>query len=702
MKIFKPTGSKERFSEIFQRVTKVKLNEGFMGDSASLNSENVINMAFEQLKSGELKVEQSNSQGSGEQSYVELVCKDKQGNDITFTFKVQSSAGDQDGVYNVNGVMLTNFTFDSPNEEVVELDENGLKKFNAQHGKELFDAIQQYITVEDEEPIDSLYEDAIRKIDSSPFGKDSFNKMQTGKAYVDEKPINPAIRVKAPELDKFIKEDANSLLHYSQAARDSGILFPNAKEMGVTNQYILVNALKEIGIEVKNIVTNGDKFELILSYNNKSFRAMLKKNYGSAFSAVKLIKNKLGIQESLYEEEVKMGDYPDQIGKKFKPKEHYPKKKRKPQTTVKLSENMDDDDEISDLNTPVSINKGAENLAHSDMSKDPTMRKFGSDKANEPESWNKQLLPYDTKFQFAEEKVDEPKTGDDNVTDTEFMNKERQGLQGGEENDVPEDTTNDVSPEEEMGTENDVEAGEEAPEGAQVEPDSDEMEQIAQDSDENNINNFDMKFNEFISSFQYTNDGIGRNTSINDVKKEQLLVGIAVEMEHTTDLNQSASIAIDHLTENDEYYSILIKSGLVNENKALELSNQFLNITVDDDTPDDSAQTNASADANSESDDKDMEDILLGFKPHNVGDEVPDTSKKSRTVEPEAEEEPEIEPEKKEDELGESVNKKINNLITEEQIKIAKLTLNKRNIPTGMSKKEAVEILMNNNLKKIL
>ena len=82
-----------------------------------------------------------------------------------------------------------------------------------------------------------------------------------------------------------------------------------------------------------------------------------------------------------------------------------------------------------------------------------------------------------------------------------------------------------------------------------------------------------MKFNEFISSFQYTNDGIGKNTSINDVNKEQLLVGIAVEMEHTTDLNQSASIAIDHLTENNEYYSILIKSGLVDENKALELRN---------------------------------------------------------------------------------------------------------------------------------
>ena len=47
-------------------------------------------------------------------------------------------------------------------------------------------------------------------------------------------------------------------------------------------------------------------------------------------------------------------------------------------------------------------------------------------------------------------------------------------------------------------------------------------------------------------------------------------------------------------------------------------------------------------------------------------------------------------------------NERINNFITEEQIKIAKLTISKRNIPTGMTKKEAVQILMNNNLKKIL
>jgi len=127
-----------------------------------------------------------------------------------------------------------------------------------------------------------------------------------------------------------------------------------------------------------------------------------------------------------------------------------------------------------------------------------------------------------------------------------------------------------------------------------------------------------MKFNEFINSFQYTNDGIGKNTLINDVDKNELLVGIGVEMEHTNDLNQSASIAIDHLTENNKYYSILIKSGLVDEKKALELGDKFLNIV--NDMPEDSVQQNTIG--NTQGEDTEMTDILLGYEPHNVGDEI--------------------------------------------------------------------------------
>lgn len=686
MKIYKPIGSKERFAEIFQGVTKTRLNEAFMSDASSMNPENVLNMAFEQLKSGGLKIEQSNSQGSGEQSYVELVCKDRQGNDITFTFKVQSSAGEQDGVYNVNGVMLTNFTFDSPDgEEVVELDESGLRRFNAQHGKELFDAIQQYITVEDEEPIDSLYEDAIKKIDSYPYGGGS-DRMQTGKAYGDEKPINPAIRVKSPELDKFVaegsvnemdkpamkliqqgkggstaggvkqlEEDLNSILHYSQSARDNGVLFPKAKEMGVTNQYILVDALKDVGVEVKNIVTVGDKYELILSHEGKTFKAMLKKSYGSAATAVKLIKNKLGIQEGLYEEETK-NDYPDQLGKKFKPKDQMPKKKKKPQTAVKISENFEDNEyeEIPDLEIPT--DRRAKMVAKRDISGaygDEDKVEAGSD--------------------FHMDEKEEPEVGDDNVTDTEFMDTERQGLQGGEENpelSQLEKDNPDIYPDgwKEMdGMFMGPNAKFKSDDGMSHEPEADEIDQIAQEKEE---------------AGEMIPGGKGEGKSAKEFDPEQILMGMRVEMEHTTDPMIALEITIDHLTEYPEYY------------------------TVNDENPEDSAQANAAKDAEG-GEDKEMEDILLGFKPHNIGDgmesdeEVPHHAMGAVLPDEETEEEPEEEKEEQSEGLYEQ-NEKINKLITEEQIKTAKLTLSNRNIPTGMSKKEAVQLLMNNNLKKIL
>jgi hypothetical protein len=146
MKIYKPIGSKERFAEIFQGVNKVKLNEGF---GQNYNPQAVLEMAYEGLKNGTLNIVHSNSQGEGEQSFIELVCKDKQGNNITFTFKTLSSAGDQEGVYNVDKTIMTNFSFDDQTgEDSVEMDENALKQFNAQHANDLFDAVKEYIDVD--------------------------------------------------------------------------------------------------------------------------------------------------------------------------------------------------------------------------------------------------------------------------------------------------------------------------------------------------------------------------------------------------------------------------------------------------------------------------------------------------------------------------------------------------------------------------
>ena len=94
MKIYKPVGSKGRFVEIFQGVNKVRLNEGlFEAGSPNLNPENVLNMSFNELKNNRLNIEHSNTQASGDESFIELMCTDKQGDNITFTFLVTSREG---------------------------------------------------------------------------------------------------------------------------------------------------------------------------------------------------------------------------------------------------------------------------------------------------------------------------------------------------------------------------------------------------------------------------------------------------------------------------------------------------------------------------------------------------------------------------------------------------------------------------------
>jgi hypothetical protein len=207
MKVFKQIGSKERFLEVFQNVNKVKLNEAF---GQGLNPQSVLNVAFNDLKSGVLGVEQSKTQANNNESYVELICIDKEGNNITFTFKAQVQEGDQEGVFDITDIGLETFSFDSArgDEEAVELSGDVLKQFNMQHKNEMLGIVDKYIDVEEEETIDSLYEDAVRKIDSVPF-KGGSERMQTHKAYADEKPTNSDVRVSAEELGKFVNEIAD-------------------------------------------------------------------------------------------------------------------------------------------------------------------------------------------------------------------------------------------------------------------------------------------------------------------------------------------------------------------------------------------------------------------------------------------------------------------------------------------------------------
>jgi hypothetical protein len=129
---------------VFQNVNKVKLNEAF---GQGLNPQSVLNVAFNDLKSGVLGVEQSKTQANNNESYVELICIDKEGNNITFTFKAQVQEGDQEGVFDITDIGLETFSFDSArgDEEAVELSGDVLKQFNMQHKNEMLSIVDKYI-----------------------------------------------------------------------------------------------------------------------------------------------------------------------------------------------------------------------------------------------------------------------------------------------------------------------------------------------------------------------------------------------------------------------------------------------------------------------------------------------------------------------------------------------------------------------------
>jgi len=706
MRINKPVGSKERLVEIFQKVNKVKLNENLLEmGGVGLNPENVLNMAFNQLKNKRLNVEHSNTQANGAESFVELMCVDNQGNNITFTFKTTSSEGDQDGVFNVGSVILSTFSFDSADgEESVELAEDGLKRFNQQHANEMFDVIQDYLDVEpqgaeSQETSNELAEaikliDAIKK-DSSPYGG-GFDKMQTGKNYGDKKPTNDAVRVKSPELDKFVQE--GSLEEFDKPAMKliqqgpGGSTAGGVKQLdemdkpiaGMTlggvienddenafdddDQEVTLDNLEgepegdenqpEVPEEVPGIddelpvdtepapeVSQEKRDKIYQAYDN-IVKRQRNPNYSPTTAEIMAELDKMaGVVKPrntrtvskeaipyLAEEEEKNA-YPDPMGKKFKPKSRYPKKKKKPQSVVKISEDVYGDEDISNLPDAPS-GWGAKKQAIKDMMPAFTKKGNTDPRGDVPsDKWAKYPLPYDTKMEFAE--------GDEEIDDEELTMSVPQGEMDDANNPANLDINQNATPDD----------------GMSLEPESDEVEQIANDKEE---------VGELIPG------GKGDGKSPLEFTPDQILKGMKVEMEHTDDPMFALEITMDHLTEDPEYYG------------------------TDEEDPDKMAQTNASADVEGgEGDDKEMTDMLLGFKPHNVGDEIEgEEEPEIETPEHEAGETPEEEKIETEEEPEEE-KKELN----EGQIKIARETLSYRRVPTGMTKKEAVQILIKHNIR---
>lgn len=201
---------KKRLFEMMEKVNKIKLNE----DYSEENLNDVLNTAFEKLKSGALEINHGGSnsvimQSIDDVSYVVITGYDSDKNKYEFKFKIEVVEGDQDGVGIVHNVTLEKFEYYSPQgQKIFDVDKDDLVDFNNQHGDEMYDVIEKYIdtdTISNEE-FNDVSEITDKKLDSDPFGG-ARQKYQNSKGFGDEKPVNPTLRVKAPELDKFIKED---------------------------------------------------------------------------------------------------------------------------------------------------------------------------------------------------------------------------------------------------------------------------------------------------------------------------------------------------------------------------------------------------------------------------------------------------------------------------------------------------------------
>ena len=65
--------------------------------------------------------------------------------------------------------------------------------------------------------------------------------------------------------------------------------------------------------------------------------------------------------------------------------------------------------------------------------------------------------------------------------------------------------------------------------------------------------------------------GKGDKLSEKDVCPKQLAIGRLVEKEHSSSKKKPMEIALDHLAENDKYYSELTEKGMVDEEPAIKM-----------------------------------------------------------------------------------------------------------------------------------
>lgn len=638
MKVFNGIGSKERFLEMYQKVNKIKLNEDSNSDSYLMNY-------FNKLKTKNLKINQINNQIKNNENYLELICSDGN-NKIKFQFKSTSSMGDQDGVYIVDDAKLISFSIvDSSGNILVSEDENSLLDFNNSFVDDIYNIVSDYADFPDESvENDEMFENAINLIDKIPYKK-STEDMQTKQSYLDQKPTNQELRVDSPELKKFAENEEN----------DSFMLPPEYTDK---EKMDILNGSNEDEVSVDDFeeLTPEEEQQYLQAYEN----IIAKKGQSYSPTSLELsmevdaIKNMANKQASINNDTHmatgKKRVYPawadnliENIVSNIDPKkvagDFYEKSSPEfKNEIIKIAINK-----LNDIlgNDKTKLSEKEFKEVVKALANELYRQHIGlMNEKDYPDPIGdkfkpKSDYPKKKKKQDKSVKIGESTIEDDNENEDDFVNFKPKNVGDGM-----------------SGDENNILAG-----------------------------------------------GLGDNENIGQFDPKQILMGLEVEMEHTTNPKIALEIAMDHLTEIPDYYTHLNKM----EREA----------GVDD------AQNDAETDAvNPETE---IENQLLGFESKNIGDQLEeddytgsigdryqDVDGNELTVSNKIDNGVTLKGENGEKEVPTDnldLIKKINEypegklVITEELVKIARQALSKRGSSCGMTKKEAVKILIKNNIK---
>jgi hypothetical protein len=100
--------------------------------------------------------------------------------------------------------------------------------------------------------------------------------------------------------------------------------------------------------------------------------------------------------------------------------------------------------------------------------------------------------------------------------------------------------------------------------------------------------------NEFISAVAKDKDIIKGQKKIGltveDVDSKEFLVGMEVEKEHSSDLSVVETIVLQHLADNEKYYSEGMKKGIFEEPAAINLYKKYF---IDKEEPEEKQETAA-------------------------------------------------------------------------------------------------------------